>query len=239
MALIPTLLAIGAGVALGLKWGGSISNLVDWRPPLWEALLAGVVLTMLLFVVPWSGWFVSLVAIVATGSLLAFAVVNLRVGGMVLVAGGLALNLVVTVVNWGMPVSAWALQTSGAIADGSVEGIVLTGGRRLGGFPVVLGGAIPLPWGQVVSLGDLAVLAGAALVVASIMRRYEVGGGFSSGPGPGYRSRNATGFGGPRDYRDALDALGRGPAPRRGPGLHPSRLDERSSRRRPPRSSRS
>jgi hypothetical protein len=239
VALIPTLLAIGVGVALGLKWGGSISNLVDWRPPLWEALLAGVVLMMLLFVVPWSGWFVSLLAIVATGSLLAFAVVNLRVGGMVLVAAGLALNLLVTVVNWGMPVSAWALQTSGAIEDGSIEGIVLTGGRRLGGFPVVLGGAIPLPWGQVVSLGDLAVLVGAALVVASIMRRYEVGGGFGAGQGPGYRRRNAVGFGGPRDYRDALDALGRGPAPRRGPGLHPSRLDERSNRRRPPRSSRS
>ena len=239
MALVPTLLAIGVGVALGLKWGGSLANLADWRPPLWEALLAGVVLTLLLFVVPWSGWFVSLLAIVATGSLLAFAVLNLRVGGMVLVAAGLALNLLVTVVNWGMPVSAWALETSGAVADGSVEGIVLTGGRRLGGFPVVLGGAIPLPWGQVVSLGDLAVLAGTALVIASIMRRYEVGGGFSPGPGPGYRRRSATGFGGPRDYRDALDALGRGPAPRRGPGLHPSRLDERSNRRRPPRSSRS
>jgi len=233
VALVPTLLAIGVGLGLGLKWGGRPANLLEWRPPVWEALLVGVVLTLLLFVVPWSGWFVSFLAIVATGSLLAFAVVNIRVGGMVLVAAGLALNLLLTVVNWGMPVAAWALEASGAVDDASIEGIVLTGGRRLGGFAVFLGGAIPLPWGQVISLGDVAVLAGVALVVASVMRRYEVGGGFSGGQGPGYRRRNGIGFGGPRDYRDALDALGRGPAPRRGPGLHPSRLDERGSRRTP------
>ncbi len=53
------------------------------------------------------------------------------------------------------------------------------------------------------------------LVVASILRRYEVGRPSGS---------NRQGRGGAGDYRSALDALGRGPAPRKGPGLHPSRM---------------
>ena len=59
---------------------------------------------------------------------------------------------------------------------------------------------------------------GTALVVASGLRRYEVVGASPFGPIGG--GQGAV----PRDYRDALDALGRGPAPRRGPGLHPSRM---------------
>ncbi len=232
MALVPTLVALGVGVALGLAWGGSLANIGEWRPPLWEALLAGVVLTLLLDVVPWSGWFVSFLAIVATGLLLGFAVLNLRTGGMVLVAAGLALNLFVTIINWGMPVTAWALETSGVATNAEEPGLVLSGGRKVGGFLSFLGDSIPLPWGQIVSLGDVAVLVGIALVLASVMRRYEVGGAssFSSRGGRGGRG-GGLGFDGPRDYRDALDALSRGPAPRRGPGLHPSRLDTRSSRR--------
>lgn len=230
MALVPTLLALGVGLVLGLTWGGSLANLAEWRPPLWEALLGGVVLTLLLDVVPWSGWFVSFLAIVATGLLLGFAVLNLRTGGMVLVAAGLALNLFVTIINWGVPVTAWALEASGAVEDAAAPGVTLTGGRKVGGFLSFLGDSIPLPWGQVISLGDVAVLIGLALVVASVMRRYEVGGS-SSFTSRGTRDRSGLGFDGPRDYRDALDALGRGPAPRRGPGLHPSRLDTRSSRR--------
>jgi len=42
MALIPTLLALGVGVALGLRWGGSISNVAEWRPELWQLGLGGV-----------------------------------------------------------------------------------------------------------------------------------------------------------------------------------------------------
>jgi hypothetical protein len=227
VALVPTLLAVGFGVVLGFLWGGSPADLIGWRPPLWEALLAGVVLTMLLDVVPFSGGVVSFVAIVATGLLLAFAVINIRTGGMVLIVAGLALNLFVTIINWGMPVTAWALEASGTVDNAAEPGLVLSGGRRLGGFLSFLGDSIPLPWGQVISPGDVAVLFGLTLVVANVMRRYEVGGPSRSARG----ERNPLGFDGPRDYRDALDALGRGPAPRRGPGLHPSRLDTRSSSR--------
>lgn len=224
MALLPTLLALGVGVGLGLHWGGRISNLFEWVPILWEALAVGLVLTVLLDVAPWSGWFVTFVSILATGSLLAFAVLNIRVGGMVLVAGGLALNLVVTVLNWGMPVSVSALESAGVLNAAEVEDLVLTGGRTVaeGARLGFLGDVIPLPWGQVISIGDVAVLVGLALVTASVLRRYEVG-----RPLAGRSGRDAPGA-----YRSALEALGRGPAPRRGPGLHPSRLDEERTRRR-------
>lgn len=220
MALVPTLLAIGIGVGLGLYWGGSISNLSGWVPPLWEALVAGVVLTLLIDVAPWSGPVATFVSIVATGSLMAFALVNIRIGGMVLVAAGLGLNLLVTVINWGMPVSTSALVSAGVLDEADAADVVLTGGRTADGSRLgFLGDVIPLPWGQVISIGDVLVLIGLALVVASILRRYEVGRPAGSGRGHG-------------DYRSALDALGRGPAPRRGPGLHPSRMSGSDRRRR-------
>ena len=223
MALLPTLLAIGIGVGLGLYWGGRISNLLEWVPPLWEALVAGVVLSILLDLLPWSGAIMTFLSIVATGALLAFAVVNIRIGGMILVAIGLGLNLFVTVINWGMPVSTSALASAGIVTEAQVDELVLTGGREAasGALFGFLGDVIPLPWGQVISIGDVLVLIGLALVVASILRRYEVG-----------RPTGAGRRGGSGDYRSALDALGRGPAPRKGPGLHPSRMGSGGRRRR-------
>lgn len=240
MALVPTLLAIGLGLALGLRWGGRPSELLSWRPPLWEALAGGVALTVVVDVLPVSGWWASLFSIVAMGLLVAFAVVNVRVGGMVLVAAGLVLDLLVAVLNWGTPVSRSALERSGILEAGSPgprQELVLTGGRELsdGATLGFLGDVIPLPWGQVVSVGDVLVLVGLCLATASVVRRYEVRGG--PGRSPFQDRARRGGLGGTRDYRNALDALGRGPAPRRGPGLHPSRLPGSGSpgrrRRRP------
>ncbi|MDQ2678095.1 MAG: DUF5317 domain-containing protein [Actinomycetota bacterium] len=225
MALIPTLLAIGIGLGLGVHWGGQLGNVAEWRPPLWEALVGGAVVLVLLDVIPAGGTLVTLCWLLATAALLAFAVLNVRVGGMVLVVAGLAMNLLVGLFNWGMPVSGSALVSAGIVDEGDLDRVVLHGGRTLsdGAFLGFLGHTIPLPWGVVVSIGDLLVLVGIALVTASVTRRYEVGGG--------RRPRRRSG---PNDYRNALDALGRGPAPRRGPGLHPSRM-KGTTRRRPPR----
>jgi len=234
VALVPTLLAIGIGLGLGVHWGGQLSNLIAWRPPLWQALAGGVALRMLVDILPFTGGFMAFLAIVAMGLLLAFAVVNLRLGGMVLVAAGLSLNLLVTLINWGMPVSRSALESAGVLADASLPTLALSGGRTVADGAVLgfLGDVIPLPWGQVISIGDILLLAGIALVTASVVRRYEVGGGQSGFGGRGLTAGRGGRFGGPRDYRTALDALGRGPAPRRGPGLHPSRLSAQGPGRR-------
>lgn len=221
MALLPTLLAITAGTALGLHWGGRIDNLIAWRPPMWQALVGGVAVLVLLDLLPIGGSFAVLLRVLALGSVIAFGVINMRVGGMVLVVAGTSLDFFVTVINWGMPVSTSALVSAGVLDEADTAEVVLTGGRTADGALLgFLGDVIPLPWGQVISIGDVLVLVGLALVVASVLRRYEVGrpvGGGGRGQG---------------DYRSALDALGRGPAPRRGPGLHPSRMSGSDRRRR-------
>ena len=200
------------GVALGLRWGGRIDNLASWRPALLYVLAGGVSLTILVDVLPFSGWFMALLSLVAMGLLLAFAVVNIRTGGMVLVVVGVGLNFLVTLVNWGTPVSLAALESAGIVSGVPAAQVELDGGRQAADDALLgfLGDVIPLPWGHVISIGDILVLIGLVLVTASVVRQYEVG-------GPRRR--------GPRSYQSALDALGRGPAPRRGPGLHPSRMD--------------
>jgi len=220
MAIIPTLLAVSIGVGLGLRWGGQIDNLTSWRPPLLYVLAGGVSLTILIDVLPLSGGFMTLLSLVAMGMLMAFAFVNIRTGGMVLILAGIGLNFVVTLLNWGTPVSAAALESAGIVSADETSRLVLDGGREVasGAFVGFLGDVIPLPWHQVISIGDLIVLVGLVLVTASIVRRFEVGGRPSVAPA---------------SYRNALDALGRGPAPRRGPGLHPSRLGSAGRRRRP------
>lgn len=215
MALLPTLLAIGIGVGLGLYWGGSLENMMTWRPLFWQALLGGLGVSLLLDLFGIGGFFGALLLILATAAMLAFAIANLRTGGMVLVAAGLGLNLFVTVINWATPVSGSALVSAGIVTTQQLGQVRLTGGRELadGALFGFLGDVIALPWGHIISIGDLLILCGIALVTASVLRQYQVGGG-----SPRSGRRNAS-----TDYRSALDALGRGPAPRRGPGLHPSR----------------
>lgn len=229
VTLVPTLLAFVIGIGLGVRWGGRVDELLRWRPVLPSALLGGVGVLFVLDALPWSGPLVTFVAVVATAAVLGFAVLNIRTGGMVLVAAGTGLNLLVTILNWGTPVSGSALVSAGVVEEAELGSLTLNGGRALSDGAVLgfLGDAIPLPWGHVISVGDLLVLAGIALVTSSVVRRFEVGRG---GAYPRLQART-----GPNDYRNALDALGRGPAPRRGPGLHPSRLPDGRRRRRPAR----
>lgn len=226
MALFPTLLALAVGVGLGLRWGGSFHNIAQWRPVLPLVGGGGVTLMVLTDVAGVGGAPGVLLRLVALGLVVAFAVINIHTGGMVLVAAGFSLNLFVTLINWGMPTSVGALVSSGIVDDrAAAESLTLTGGREVAdGAPLgFLGDVIPLPWAQVISIGDILWLVGLALVTASVMRRYQVGGtrrGNSTRPLRSGSRRAGT-------YTQSLSALGRGPAPRKGPGLHPSRLGER------------
>lgn len=226
MALVLTLVAIIIGTGLGIRWGGDLSNATSWRPLLWEALAGGMAVIVLMDLVGITGGFASLLTIVATAAILTFTVINIRTGGMILVATGVALNLLVTLINWGMPVSGSALVRTGLVDRARLPDTVLTGGRSVADGPRLgwLGDVIPLPWGQVISFGDILILCGTALVTASVIRGATVGHQHSR-----YRRGGSIG------YADSLSALSRGPAPRRGPGLHPSRLGSRSDRRTDPR----
>src|SRR6478752_10374870 len=114
MAIIPTLLAVAIG--LGLRWGGQVDNLISWRPPLLYLLAGGVSLTILIDVLPLSGGVMTLLSLIAMGLLMAFAFVNIRTGGMVLILVGVGLNFVVTLLNWGTPVSTGALESAGIVS---------------------------------------------------------------------------------------------------------------------------
>ncbi|HTN99754.1 MAG TPA: DUF5317 family protein [Microthrixaceae bacterium] len=231
MALLLTVIAIAIGAVLGFRWGGSIDNIIEWRPPLWEALVGGVAILVLVDLIGLSGGFAAFLVLLATAAILAFAVINIRVGGMVLLVAGLGLNFLVTLLNWGMPVRANALVSANIVEQKDLPNVVLSGGRSISDGAILgfLGDSIPLPWGHVVSIGDLLILAGTCLVTASVMRVYQVGGGRR-----GYAGRR-----GPQDYSVAMEALGRGPAPRRGPGLHPSRMNQKGPQLGGPRRGRS
>ncbi len=221
MALLPTIAAILLGGWLGMRWGGSPDNVLAWRPTAWPLALVGITLTILNDVIGPGGSLGVILRLLALGLIAAFAFLNIRTGGMILVFAGFAWNFLITLFFWGMPVSASALVSSG-IADNpqEVDALTLTAGRKVAeGATAYLGDFIPLPWGQVISIGDILWLTGLVLVTSSVLRRYEV------------RSSRVS----PAAYNRALSALNRGPAPRKGPGLHPSRLSDRSSRdSRPP-----
>lgn len=216
MAALLTLLAVAAGVLLGLAKGGRIDNALMWRPQLWQLAVGGVVVQIALRLSGWSGGFAVFFDIVSTLAILAFCVLNIRVGGMVVIVVGICLNLVPAVINWGTPVRPQALVSAGIVTQAELDaGVKVDGPRHLadGDALAWLGETIPLPTNQVISIGDLILHAGYVLTIASVLRRRRV--------------RGAT----PPEYQRAISPLGKGPAPLRGRDTHRARVQERS---RPP-----
>ena len=209
LAVVPTALAVLAGIGLGLGLGGRLSNASRWRPQLWPVAVAGIALELLIRVASMSGGFAVFVDVVATVLLVIWCAANLRTPGVVVVMAGLVLNLVPTVVNWGMPVSRDAIAAAGLVTGGSIDETRLTGPRHLadGDALAWLGETIALPTSQVLSIGDVVMHLGYVLAIAAVLR--------------GRRLRAHPDL--PTiPYRQAIRALGDGPMPRRGPGTHPS-----------------
>jgi hypothetical protein len=209
LALVPTLLAVLAGIGLGLGLGGTLSNAPRWRPQIWPVAGAGVALELLIRITSMSGGIAVFVDVVATALLVIWCAANLRTPGVVVILAGLVLNLVPTVLNWGMPVSRDAVAAAGLVTGGSIDETRLEGPRHLADGDVLgfLGENIALPTGQVLSIGDLVLHLGYVLAIAAVLR--------------GRRLRADPDL--PTiPYRQAIRALGDGPMPRRGPGTHPS-----------------
>ncbi len=209
MELILGIAIIAAGVALGLAQRGSIANALAWRPKGVPLIALWLVVHLMLLAVVDAGPVWVFLDIVACLGLVVAVAANSRVPGTVIVAAGLGLNLVVSVLNWGTPASLGALIDAGVVPeDATAATHVLTGPRFINdgsawlGF---LGETIALPTGSVISIGDVIVAVGVVLTVAAALT--------------GKYRRN-------RPYQQSIAPLGRGPAPRRGPGLHPSRLDQ-------------
>lgn len=107
--------------------------------------------------------------------LLAFVACNAHVTGVLVLGCGLLVNLVSVVANNGMPVRGEALVVAGVVEEGELATTTFAGPRhletgsdRLG----VLGDVLPVPvTHEVLSFGDLIIVAGATDAVRELSRR--------------------------------------------------------------------
>jgi hypothetical protein len=168
-----TLLAVLAGIFMGLARGGRFRNVVGITVRAKGLLVIGIVVPAL------ADQFTREVAVplVVGGlaALLAFAIVNVRIVGMSVMAVGIVANLLPTFLNGGLPVSRDALVEAGLATRADVDRVELRGARRLE-EPTqrlrFLGDIIPLEaTNQVLAFGDLVILVGLADITANLTLR--------------------------------------------------------------------
>lgn len=172
MILLLAILAIAglAGLASGRTFRGFPAVTLRLAP----LAFAGLVLQVL----PLSGEAGLAALLLSFGSLFAFALVNIRAPGFVLLSLGLLLNLIVIGMNGGMPVTREALADSGQL--GSIDALETGGGNkhhledeRSVLVPLADSIGLPRPVGQAVSVGDLCMNLGAGWFVFAAMRRRD------------------------------------------------------------------
>ena len=159
-------IAIGAGAIAALAaggWRGGARPALHWVPLL---LLSAVTLVVLeAGGVPARGELAAIV--LADAAVLAFSVRNV-------VLAGVALNVLVTLANGGMPVEGDAVVRAGIAERSALRGIDLGPKRHLAtedDVLVVLDDRIPVrPLREVVSLGDVVLAAGLAVVTLRLLR---------------------------------------------------------------------
>ena len=161
------------GLAVGLVAGGRWRAVRATRLRVWPIGVAGLAISIL----PWLGDQSSTTALVAIGwgLLIAFAIWNFRLTGMLIVAIGLSCNLAALVANKAMPVRESAAIDAGLADSATVGSTELGPGRRLAEPDdrlEALTAIIPIPaFGLVVTFGDLIALVGLADVGFRLAKR--------------------------------------------------------------------
>lgn len=165
-------------VCLGYSFGGRLHRLEALRPRWWGLVIVGLGIQFVPLPEGVAGTDLVIRTAVLSLSytlLIAFALVNVRMPGMLLVVIGLACNFTVIAVNGGMPASAQALTGSGqedvlaSLREQSEEKHhLLTDDDQLTFLADVI--AVPQPIGQAVSVGDIFVYAGLIWLVVAVMR---------------------------------------------------------------------
>jgi hypothetical protein len=166
------LIVIGLAVCAGFIAGGSLRPFERLNVHWWGVALAGLAFQAI--PLP-SGVGRPVGSAVLVGSywlLVAFAWVNRRLPVLWLVMAGLVLNILVIAVNGGMPVSAGAIETAGDRAEdlrgaGTAKHHLMGPGDTLRPLADVIG--IPPPIGAVISIGDVLLYAGVAVLVVAVM----------------------------------------------------------------------
>ena len=170
---------IGLGFVIGFAGRGSVKGLKDIHlRVVWVLFVALLVALLPLFSDSINAHRRPL-QLVAFAGVLVFLVVNIVTNhgeiraALLIVTLGWALNFTVIAANGGMPLSRWAYATSGqagtiTVGKGGFYRIVLGGpGTKL----FRLGDVIPVkPYHVVVSIGDILMVLGIALVIGAAMR---------------------------------------------------------------------
>ena len=167
-----TIVAVAVGLVIGLLAGGRPRHMAGRSVRFGGLLFAGLVLQVVSAAVDSTAGLVLLLTSYLL--LLAFAVGNVALTGMWLVALGVGLNLVVIGVNGGMPVRPSALVAAG-IADPEDVHHFDVGGKRHVERPsdrlTAISDIIPVPpLAEVMSFGDIVMNVGLADVIVHLMR---------------------------------------------------------------------
>lgn len=171
MSILPILLAVIVGLFFGLLRGGHITRV--WQSPLrWPALLL-VAIPCAFGADALDIALAPLIAMVGLAAALVFALANLNLVGMGVIAFGIAANLAAIGLNGAMPVRADALVESGMVDANDLGNVRLHAAREFTHLDTnlaVLSDVFPIPaTRQVVSLGDLIILVGLADLLANLM----------------------------------------------------------------------
>jgi hypothetical protein len=186
------LLVAAAGVAVGLARGGSVRGLRDLGVRAARLGLACLAVQSLVVVLPLRAVGLPLalgpvLLLAALATLVGVARPNARLPGVPLFALGLLLNLLVVLVNFGMPVPAGTLERAGITLEQpapdrpDAKHVLERGGTRLG----LLGDRLAVrPLRTVTAYGTVIELAGLFLLLQHLVR----------GPGP-FRREDGTAHG--------------------------------------------
>ena len=174
-------LAVLIGLVVGVRRGGTLGNIGNVDPVWWPLFLFAVAFIGLAGVDEFSVDIAFIefgavgLAIIGLGLLVVFTLRNSHLVGVPIVAFGLALNLLATAANDGVPVDRGALlsakvETARTISQADIEGSrhLRTPDDRLWW----LGDAIPVrELAYVTSFGDLVVIGGLGVTAAHLTRR--------------------------------------------------------------------
>jgi hypothetical protein len=162
------LLLVGTAVVAGLLRGGSLDALAATNLRRGWLLALGLALQVAagVWAPPWLDGARALLVLVASNlAIVVFIALNQRMPGLLLADLGLALNLLVIVLNGAMPVSADAASAAGADVASRASGIEHERMTEESALPW-LGDVLPVPLaGEVVSIGDVLLAAGLARLV--------------------------------------------------------------------------
>ena len=159
------LIVAAASAALAVRKGGSLRNLASTTFEWVGVLVAALLLQIAADLFAPNDISSTGLLVVTYLAVAAFVLRNRMLPGILIAAVGMALNILVIALNGAMPVSPWAAEIAGAESFEEEMGIKheLAGSQTSLGF---LGDVIPIPeTGRVISVGDIVLAAGIAVLV--------------------------------------------------------------------------